>query len=59
MRRNHRLRIGVYNQHAADQLVLSESPVEYLMVGASCVLMFVVVSPHFTHTHSPTHIAQI
>ena len=25
-------RIGVYNQHAADQLELSESPVEYLMV---------------------------
>jgi len=31
VRRNHRLRIGVYNQHAADQLELSESPVEYLM----------------------------
>lgn len=29
-RKNHRLRIGVYNQHAADQLELSESPVEYL-----------------------------
>ena len=26
-------RIGVYNQHAADQLELSESPVEYLQVG--------------------------
>ena len=26
-------RIGVYNQHAADQLELSESPVEYLMVS--------------------------
>lgn len=31
IRRNLRLRIGVYNQHAADQLVLSESAVEYLM----------------------------
>jgi ATP-binding cassette subfamily F protein 1 len=31
VRKNHRLRIGVYNQHAADQLELSESPVEYLM----------------------------
>ena len=28
-------RIGVYNQHAADQLELSESPVEYLMVGVA------------------------
>lgn len=35
VRRNHRLRIGVYNQHAADQLELSESPVEYLMVRLS------------------------
>ncbi|XP_064395208.1 ATP-binding cassette sub-family F member 1-like [Halichondria panicea] len=31
VRRNHRLRIGVYNQHAADQLELAESPSEYLM----------------------------
>eukprot|EP00731_Ephydatia_muelleri_P023868 Em0016g139a len=31
IRRNLRLRIGVYNQHAADQLVLSETAVEYLM----------------------------
>merc|ERR1712179_499145 len=28
--RNPRLRIGVYNQHSADQLTLDESPVEYL-----------------------------
>jgi len=26
-------RIGVYNQHAADQLELTESPVEYLRVS--------------------------
>ena len=25
-------RLGVYNQHAADQLELKESPVEYLQV---------------------------
>jgi ATP-binding cassette subfamily F protein 1 len=31
IRKNHRLRIGVYNQHAADQLTLTESSVEYLM----------------------------
>ncbi|EDV27423.1 uncharacterized protein TRIADDRAFT_20563, partial [Trichoplax adhaerens] len=30
VRRNPRLRIGVYNQHAADQLNLTETPVEYL-----------------------------
>ncbi|XP_065185722.1 ATP-binding cassette sub-family F member 1-like [Sycon ciliatum] len=30
LRRNHRLRIGVYNQHSADQLSLDESPVDYL-----------------------------
>lgn len=30
MRKNHRLRIGKYNQHSADQLNLDESPVEYL-----------------------------
>lgn len=30
VRKNHRLRLGVYNQHAADQLELRESPVEYL-----------------------------
>ncbi|XP_065830149.1 ATP-binding cassette sub-family F member 1-like [Oscarella lobularis] len=30
MRKNHRLRIGVYNQHSADQLTMDESPVEYL-----------------------------
>jgi len=28
--RNPRLRIGFYNQHSADQLTLTESPVEYL-----------------------------
>lgn len=30
VRKNHRLRLGVYNQHAADQLELKETPVEYL-----------------------------
>eukprot|EP00118_Oscarella_pearsei_P018337 m.187660 g.187660 ORF g.187660 m.187660 type:complete len:685 (+) comp39366_c0_seq17:539-2593(+) len=30
MRKNHRVRIGVYNQHSADQLTMDESPVEYL-----------------------------
>lgn len=30
MRKNHRLRIGKYNQHSGDQLNLDESPVEYL-----------------------------
>ena len=29
-------RIGVYNQHAADQLDLSETAVEYLMVRPHC-----------------------
>ncbi|XP_071948548.1 ATP-binding cassette sub-family F member 1-like isoform X2 [Antedon mediterranea] len=28
--KNHRLRIGVFNQHSADQLTMHESPVEYL-----------------------------
>ncbi|KAJ7378040.1 ATP-binding cassette sub- F member 1 [Desmophyllum pertusum] len=28
--RNHRLRIGSYNQHSADQLNMEDSPVEYL-----------------------------
>lgn len=28
--RNHRLRIGKYDQHSADQLNLNESPVEYM-----------------------------
>jgi len=30
VRKNHRLRIGKYDQHSSDQLVLEESPVEYL-----------------------------
>ncbi|XP_070531542.1 ATP-binding cassette sub-family F member 1-like [Ptychodera flava] len=30
MRKNHRLRVGMYSQHSADQLDLEESPVEYL-----------------------------
>lgn len=30
VRRNHRLRIGVYNQHSSEQLGKTESPVEYL-----------------------------
>ncbi|BFZ26167.1 hypothetical protein BsWGS_29206 [Bradybaena similaris] len=30
-RKNHRLRIGKYDQHSADQLNLDESPTEYLM----------------------------
>merc|ERR1712002_1214642 len=30
VRKNHRLRIGKYDQHSGDQLVLEESPVEYL-----------------------------
>ncbi|XP_050398362.2 ATP-binding cassette sub-family F member 1 [Patella vulgata] len=29
-RKNHRLRLGIYNQHSADQLNLEETPVEYL-----------------------------
>lgn len=29
-RKNHRLKVGHYHQHSADQLVLEESPVEYL-----------------------------
>ena len=33
-------RVGVYNQHAAEQLELSESPVEYLIVCLS-ILQFV------------------
>ena len=37
-------RIGVYNQHAADQLELSESPVEYLMV--SRIIMIVEATGH-------------
>ncbi|XP_014768594.1 ATP-binding cassette sub-family F member 1 [Octopus bimaculoides] len=31
VKQNHRLRIGKYDQHSADQLNLSESPTEYLM----------------------------
>lgn len=30
VRMNHRLRLGIYNQHSADQLGYEESPVEYL-----------------------------
>jgi len=30
-RKNHRMRIGKYDQHSADQLNLDESPTEYLM----------------------------
>ncbi|XP_062515060.1 ATP-binding cassette sub-family F member 1-like [Corticium candelabrum] len=30
VRKNHRMRLGVYNQHAADQLTMDESAVEYL-----------------------------
>lgn len=30
MRKNHRLRIGKYDQHSGDQLTLDKSPVEYL-----------------------------
>ena len=30
VRRNHRLRIGVYNQHSSDQLGKTETPVDYL-----------------------------
>ena len=33
MRKNHRLRIGKYDQHSADQLDLDISPVEYLGVS--------------------------
>ena len=39
MRKNHRLRIGVYNQHSADQLTMDESPVEYLQVRVSLFLI--------------------
>jgi len=28
--RNHRLRMGVYNQHSSEQLGTEESPAEYL-----------------------------
>ena len=35
MRKNHRLRIGRYDQHSADQLNLLESPVDYLKVRTS------------------------
>ncbi|GAB1597945.1 ATP-binding cassette sub-family F member 1-like [Argonauta hians] len=31
VKQNHRLRIGKYDQHSADQLNLNESPTEYLM----------------------------
>merc|ERR1711976_479934 len=30
MRKNHRVRVGKYDQHSGDQLTLDESPVEYL-----------------------------
>ena len=29
---NHRVRVGFYNQHSADQLDTSKTPVEYLSV---------------------------
>ena len=32
VRKNHRLRIGKYDQHSGEQLNLDESPVEYLRV---------------------------
>ena len=33
MRKNHRARLGKYDQHSADQLDLDKSPVEYLGVS--------------------------
>ncbi len=34
MRKNHRVRIGKYDQHSGDQLPMEKSPVEYLRVRA-------------------------
>ena len=31
MRKNHRVRIGYYSQHSAEQLELNKSPAEYLV----------------------------
>ena len=37
---NHRVRIGLYNQHASDQLDLHKSPVEYLQCKFNADLQF-------------------
>ena len=37
---NHRVRIGLYNQHASDQLDLHKSPVEYLQEKFNADLQF-------------------
>ena len=31
MRKNHRVRIGYYSQHSAEQLELNKGPAEYLV----------------------------
>ena len=35
MRKNHRVRIGYYSQHSAEQLELNKSPAEYLVSKVS------------------------
>ena len=42
-------RIGVYNQHAADQLELSESPVEYLRVNSLKLLPTTTTTTTINH----------
>ena len=56
MRKNHRLRIGFYSQHSADQLDLDESAVEYLQVRVAsqrcfyhllhCDKDFIIIARH-------------
>ena len=35
MRKNHRVRVGYYSQHSAEQLDLNKSPAEYLVSKVS------------------------
>ena len=51
MRKNHRVRIGYYSQHSAEQLELNKSPAEYLV--SKVIVLFCpffrarTVWPHF------------
>lgn len=45
MRKNHRVRIGYYSQHSAEQLELNKSPAEYLVSKVSDSLSFLTGRP--------------
>ena len=48
MRKNHRVRIGYYSQHSAEQLELNKSPAEYLVSKVRhSIVLDLLQSPNF------------